>query len=67
MKLVVFGRTISSSWGNGHATLLRALFRQLIARGHYIVFLERDVPYYAAHPGLHELPGGKLILPAGVW
>ena len=62
MKLVVFGLTISSSWGNGHATLLRALFRQLIARGHYIVFFERDVSYYAAHRDLHGLPGGKLIL-----
>ena len=62
MKLVVFGLTISSSWGNGHATLLRALFRQLIAKGHCIVFFERDVPYYAAHRDLHELPGGKLIL-----
>ena len=61
MKVVVFGLTISSSWGNGHATLLRALFRQLIARGHQIVFFERDVPYYAAHRDLHELPGGKLI------
>ena len=62
MKLVVFGLTISSSWGNGHATLLRALFRQLTARGHYIVFFERDVSYYADHRDLHELPGGKLIL-----
>ena len=62
MKLVVFGLTISSSWGNGHATLLRALFRQLIAKGHHVVFFERDVPYYAAHRDLHELPGGKLIL-----
>lgn len=61
MKLVFFGLTISSSWGNGHATLLRALFRQLIARGHEVVFFERDVPYYAAHRDLHELPGGKLI------
>ena len=61
MKLVVFGLTISSSWGNGHATLLRALFRQLIARSHHIVFFERDVPYYSAHRDLHELPGGKLI------
>ncbi|HEX8281721.1 MAG TPA: hypothetical protein VF551_10100, partial [Chthoniobacterales bacterium] len=62
MKLVFFGLTISSSWGNGHATLLRALFRQLIGRGHRVVFFERDVPYYADHRDLHELPGGKLIL-----
>jgi hypothetical protein len=25
MKLVIFGLTVSSSWGNGHATLWRAL------------------------------------------
>ena len=49
MKMVVFGLTISSSWGNGHATILRGLFRALHGRGHSIVFFERDVPYYAAH------------------
>jgi spore maturation protein CgeB len=47
MKFVVFGLTISSSWGNGHATLLRGLFRALARRGHQVVFFERDVPYYA--------------------
>jgi spore maturation protein CgeB len=62
MKLVIFGLTISSSWGNGHATLLRALCRQLVAAGHEIVFFERDVPYYAAHRDLTELPGGHLVL-----
>src|SRR5947209_8560722 len=65
MKLVFFGLTISSSWGNGHATLLRGLFRQLIGRGHEVVFFERDVPYYAAQRDLPELPGGKLILYRG--
>jgi spore maturation protein CgeB len=48
MKLVVFGLAISSSWGNGHATLLRGLFRAMSRQGHQIVFFERDVPYYAA-------------------
>ncbi len=62
MKLVVFGLTISSSWGNGHATILRGLFRALIDRGHRIVFFERDVPYYAAHRDLWDLPGGQLHL-----
>jgi spore maturation protein CgeB len=52
MKLVFFGLSISSSWGNGHATLLRGLFRALIRRGHQIVFFERDVPYYAANRDL---------------
>ncbi|MGH9307870.1 MAG: CgeB family protein [Vicinamibacterales bacterium] len=49
MKLVVFGLTISSAWGNGHATLWRALCRALHARGHEVVFFERDMPYYANH------------------
>src|SRR5438105_6031824 len=62
MKIVVFGLTISSSWGNGHATLWRALCRALHRRGHRIVFFERDVPYYAAHRDLLELPGGHLQL-----
>ena len=62
MKLVVFGLTVSSSWGNGHATLWRALWRALARRGHRIVFFERDVPYYAAHRDLTELAGGELRL-----
>lgn len=62
MKIVFFGLTISSSWGNGHATLLRGLFKALTARGHDIVFFERDVPYYAAHRDLVESPHIKLHL-----
>ena len=62
MKLVVFGLTVSSSWGNGHATLWRALCRALARRGHQIVFFEKDVPYYAGHRDLTDLPGGQLIL-----
>jgi spore maturation protein CgeB len=62
MKLVVFGLAVSSSWGNGHATLWRGLCRALAARGHVVVFFERDVPYYAAHRDLWTLPGGRLHL-----
>jgi len=62
MKLVIFGLTISSSWGNGHATLLRGLFKALTARGHEIVFFERDVPYYASHRDMVEFPGIELRL-----
>lgn len=62
MKIVVFGLTVSSSWGNGHATLWRGLCRALARRGHSVVFFERDVPYYAAHRDLTELAGGRLIL-----
>src|ERR1051325_9140874 len=62
MKIAFFGLTISSSWGNGHATLLRGLFKALTARGHRIAFFERDVPYYAAHRDLVEMPGVELYL-----
>src|SRR5436853_1784707 len=62
MKIVVFGLAISSSWGNGHATLWRGLCRALAARGHVVVFFERDVPYYAAHRDLWTLPAGRLHL-----
>jgi spore maturation protein CgeB len=62
MRFVIFGLTVSSSWGNGHATLWRGLWRALAARGHHIVFFERDVPYYAEHRDVFELPGGELLL-----
>lgn len=47
MKLVVLGLSLSSSWGNGHATTYRALLSAFAERGHDILFLERDVPWYA--------------------
>ncbi|MFL5537727.1 MAG: glycosyltransferase [Longimicrobiaceae bacterium] len=62
MKLVVFGLTVSSSWGNGHATLWRGLIKALVRRGHRVVFFERDVPYYAGARDLWEIPGGELVL-----
>jgi spore maturation protein CgeB len=62
MKIVIFGLTISSTWGNGHATLWRGLCSALIRRGHRVVFVEHDVPYYADNRDLNELPGGALIL-----
>jgi len=62
MRLTIFGLTVSSSWGNGHATLWRALVRALARQGHAVTFFERDVPYYAAHRDVTELPGGELVL-----
>lgn len=46
MKLVFIGLSITSSWGNGHATTYRSLIRELASRGHDVLFLERDVPWY---------------------
>jgi spore maturation protein CgeB len=62
MRLVIFGLAVSSSWGNGHATLWRALIRALHLRGHRVAFFERDVPYYAENRDVTELPGGELVL-----
>ncbi|CAN7616304.1 glycosyltransferase [Phenylobacterium sp. LjRoot219] len=54
MKLVVLGLSLSSAWGNGHATTYRALLRAFAARGHEVLFLERDAPWYAAHRDLPQ-------------
>ncbi len=54
MKIVVLGLSLSSSWGNGHATTWRALLKALHARGHDILFLERDQPWYAANRDLPQ-------------
>jgi spore maturation protein CgeB len=61
-KIVIFGLTVSSSWGNGHATLWRALLRSLTSHGHSAVFFERDVPYYASARDLHQGLGYELVL-----
>ena len=63
MRLVVFGLTVSSSWGNGHATLWRGLIAALGQAGHHVTFFERDVSYYAQNRDLRELgPNAALVL-----
>jgi len=54
LKITLFGLTLSSSWGNGHATPYRAILRALHRLGHRVTFYERDVPYYARHRDLPE-------------
>lgn len=54
MKIVILGLSLSSSWGNGHATTYRGLVRALARRGHDVLFLERDVPWYAGHRDLPD-------------
>jgi spore maturation protein CgeB len=56
LSIVFLGLSITSSWGNGHATTYRALVKGLARRGHRILFLERDVPWYAAHRDLPQSP-----------
>src|SRR3954471_10497948 len=52
LDIVMFGLSITSLWGNGHATTYRALIKALAARGHRVRFLERDVPWYASQRDL---------------
>jgi spore maturation protein CgeB len=56
MEIVILGLSITSSWGNGHATTYRGLVRELNARGHRVLFLERDVSWYADN---RDLPKPK--------
>ncbi len=56
MKIVICGLSITSSWGNGHATTYRALARALHARGHEIVFFERELEWYASNRDMPEPP-----------
>jgi spore maturation protein CgeB len=62
MKIVILGLSITSSWGNGHATTYRALVRELAALGHEVVFAERDVPWYADNRDAPQPEGCKTIL-----
>ena len=52
--LVILGLSLSSSWGNGHATTFRALIRGLQTHGQRVLFLERDVPWYAENRDLPD-------------
>lgn len=54
MKLVVLGLSLSSSWGNGHATTWRALLKAFARRGHDVLFLERTTRWYADHRDLAD-------------
>jgi spore maturation protein CgeB len=62
VKITLFGLTLSSSWGNGHATPYRALLRALGRRGHAITFFEKDVPYYARRRDFSRCDYCRLVL-----
>jgi spore maturation protein CgeB len=66
MKIVILGLSITSSWGNGHATTYRGLVRELVRRGHDVLFLERDVPWYACSRDLPDPPYGTTRLYASL-
>jgi spore maturation protein CgeB len=62
LNIVFLGLSITSSWGNGHATTYRGLVRELSARGHEVLFLERDVPWYAENRDLSAPPFCRTML-----
>jgi spore maturation protein CgeB len=59
LDIVILGLSLTSSWGNGHATTYRGLMRELCARGHRVLFLERDQPWYAENRDLPQPPYGR--------
>jgi spore maturation protein CgeB len=61
-RIVIIGLTMTSSWGNGHATTYRGLVRELARRRHEVIFLERDAPWYASNRDLPHPPYGRTVL-----
>jgi len=66
LRIVILGLSITSSWGNGHATTFRGLVRELVRRGHELLFLERDQPWYAQNRDLPRPPYGRTALYSGM-
>jgi spore maturation protein CgeB len=62
LHIVFLGLSVTSSWGNGHATNYRALMKYLSRRGHSVTFLERDVEWYASNRDLPRPPHGATHL-----
>ena len=62
LRIVIIGLSITSSWGNGHATTYRGLMRELVGRGHDVLFLENDKPWYASNRDLPNPPYGRTEL-----
>jgi spore maturation protein CgeB len=62
LDIVIIGLAITSSWGNGHATTYRGLVRELTRRGHRVLFLECDRPWYADNRDLPNPPFGRTEL-----
>ncbi len=54
LNIVIFGLSITSSWGNGHATTYRSLVTGLVRRGHHVAFYERRRSWYTANRDLEH-------------
>ena len=62
LHILIFGLTVTSSWGNGHATTYRGLLRGLAELGHRVSFFEREQPWYAHNRDLPKPPYARVHL-----
>ncbi|HEX2922690.1 MAG TPA: glycosyltransferase, partial [Chloroflexota bacterium] len=62
MRLLIFGLSLSSSWGNGHATVYRGLLKELARMGVETTFVEKDVPWYRSNRDLPSPSFARLLL-----
>lgn len=62
LDIVILGLTITSTWGNGHATTYRGLVKELSRLGHHVTFLECDRPWYAGNREFTESPWAAVRL-----
>ncbi|MCO6187814.1 glycosyltransferase [Rhizobium sp. L1K21] len=60
-KYIFLGLSLSSAWGNGHATTFRALIKGLNALGHECIFLERNQPWFVQNRDMPNPDFCKLI------
>ncbi|SDB18338.1 Spore maturation protein CgeB [Desulfonatronum thiosulfatophilum] len=62
LNIAILGLSITSSWGNGHATTFRGLVKELDKAGHAVTFLERNVPWYSDNRDLPNPEYCRLVL-----
>lgn len=62
LDIVIIGLALRSSWGNAHANTYRALVTALLQRGHRVLFLERDLTWYAGHQDLSSELSGDIAV-----
>src|SRR5262245_23590282 len=62
LRIVILGMSITSSWANAHANTYRGLMRELVRRGHQVLFLERNVPWFAQNRDLPSTRYGRVEL-----
>lgn len=62
LRIVIFGLSITSSWGNGHATTYRSLVKGLERRGHRVTFFERRRSWYMENRDLRRSNLCEIVL-----